>query len=204
MIDFFEKYISPQAAPLAAKWMQELGFDLKVSKKRSSKLGDYRPPFKGKAARISVNGDLGPNHFLITYTHEVAHAVVWNKYGRKAKPHGIEWQHTYIELLKDMIALDAFANELIDTLMQHIQRPKASSCSDPELYKILNKFEKGDEVDFLEDLAEGSTFQVGKGRIFIKGKKRRSRYECKEIPSNKTYYVSGHAEVKLIEQNTGR
>ena len=202
MIDFFEEYISPQAAPLAAKWMEELGFDLKVSKKRSTKLGDFRPPFKGKAARISVNGDLGPNHFLITYTHEVAHAIVWDKYGRKAKPHGIEWQSTYTELLKEMIELDAFADDLIEVLMQHIQRPKASSCSDPELYKFLNKFEKGDEVSFLEDLEEGSHFLIGKKRRFIKGKKRRSRFECKEVPSMKLYFVHGHAEVKKIDENS--
>jgi len=198
LIDFFEEYISPQAAPLAAKWMNELGFDLKVSKKRSSKLGDFRPPFNGKSARISVNGDLGPNHFLITYTHEVAHAMVWNQYGRKAKPHGVEWQNTYCELLKEMIAKDAFASELIEVLMQHIQRPKASSCSDPELYKFLKKFEGGDAINFLEDLPEGSTFKIGRGRIFIKGKKRRSRFECKELTTKRLYYVHGHAEVSLV------
>ena len=179
--------------------MEDLGFDLKVSKKRSSKLGDFRRPFKGKPARISVNGDLGPNHFLITYTHEVAHAVVWEKYGRQAKPHGIEWQNTYSSMLSEMIEANAFANELEEVLSQHIQRPKASSCSDPELYKVLNKFEKGDEIEFLEDLAEGSTFQVGKGRVFIKGKKRRSRFECIELRSKKLYYVHAHAEVKLIK-----
>jgi len=201
LIDFFENYISPEAAPLAAKWMQALGFELKVSKKRSSKLGDFRPPFKGRPARISVNGDLGPNHFLITYTHEVAHALVWDKYGRKAKPHGAEWQQTYTALLKEMMAVDAFADELIDILNRHIQRPKASSCSDPELYKTLKRFEHGKRIHFLEDLAPGSTFLVGKSRRFIKGKKRRSRYECKEIPSQKLYYVHGHAEVQLIKNN---
>jgi hypothetical protein len=199
LIDLLEHYVSPQAAPLAAKWMQELKFDFKVTKKRNTKLGDFRPPFKGKAARISVNGDLGPNHFLITYTHEVAHALVWKKHGRKAKPHGIEWQSAYSELLKEMIAADAFAEELIEILMQHIERPKASSCSDPELYKFLNKFEKGDTIDFLDDLPEGSTFMIAKKRVFIKGKKRRSRFECKELPSNKLYYINGHAEVKLVD-----
>ncbi len=195
-----EDYMPFDAVPLASKWWKDLEFQLRISKGRKTKLGDFRPAHKGKASRISVNGDLGPNHFLLTYTHEVAHAMVWKEYGRKAAPHGKEWRTTYSKLLEELIELDVFPEEIKEEIIRHARSPKASSCSDPELYKLLHRFEKGDDVIFLEELEEGSAFSIGKNKVFIKGKKRRTRYECKNIQNNRTYYVSAHAEVKAIAE----
>lgn len=189
-----------QAVNLANEWWKILDFELRISKSRKTKLGDFRPSHKGKPPRISVNGDLGPNHFLITYVHEVAHAFVWEKHGRKAAPHGIEWQQTYSNLLEEVIELGVFPTEIETEILRHSKRPKASSCSDPDLYKILSRFEKGDKVVFLEELPEGTPFLIGKDRRFLKGKKRRTRYECKNLDNQRTYYVSAHAEVKEIEE----
>jgi hypothetical protein len=198
MEDLLEEYMPYDAVPKAVSWWKELNFQLRISKKRSTKLGDFRPAYQGKPSRISVNGDLGPNHFLITYTHEVAHAMVWEKYGRKASPHGLEWQDTYSNLLEELIKLRVFPDELEDDIRRHAQRPKASSCSDPDLYKLLNKFEKGDHILFLEDLEEGKIFRIGKDKLFVKGKKRRSRFECKRLDNERLYYVSAHAEVEKV------
>ena len=184
------------AVPIASEWWNDLDFQLKISKGRKTKLGDFRPAHNGKPPRISVNGDLGPNHFLLT----VAHAMVWEKYGRKAAPHGEEWKATYSNLLEELIKLDVFPEEIKDEIIRHARSPKASSCSDPELYKLLNRFEKGDEIVFLEEIEDGKIFQIGKNRLFKKGKKRRSRFEWIDLENNKTYYVSGHAEVREIAE----
>lgn len=194
-----EDHMPFDAVPLASKWRNDLNFQLKISKGRKTKLGDFRPAHNGKPARISVNGDLGPNHFLITYTHEVAHAMVWKEYGRKAAPHGKEWKSTYSQLLEELIELDVFPEEILEEIIRHARSPKASSCSDPDLYKLLNRFERGDEIVFLEDLEEGRLFQIGKNRQFRKGKKRRSRFECIDLNNKKTYYVSAHAQVEILE-----
>ena len=198
MEEFLAPYIPEASLHLATSWWKELGFQLRISKARRSKLGDFRPAFKGKKSKISVNGDLGKYHFLITYTHEVAHAYTWNKYGRKVKPHGAEWKQLYAELLGQLVDIKVFPDEIKQELEQHLSRPKASSCSDPKLYKKLKSIEGHQDLTFLEEIAEGSRFTIGKKRAFIKGKKRRSRYECRELNTNRLYYVSGHAELELI------
>jgi len=200
-VKVLEDYMPFDAVEIASKWWNELGFDLKISKGRQSKLGDFRPAHRGKNSRISVNGDLGPNHFLITYTHEVAHAMVWEKYGRKVDPHGIEWRNTYSELLNQLLQLQVFPDDLVDEIEKHASQPKASSCSDPRLYKLLSKFEKGDHILFLEDLQEGEVFSIGKKRRFVKGKRRRTRYECRSLDNQRLYFVSGHAEVQLVKES---
>lgn len=194
------QYLPESALPLAESWWNEWGFDLRISKSRKSKLGDFRPGLKGKRDRISVNGDLGPYHFLITYTHEVAHLINWQKHGRKVRPHGKEWQEHYRQLLLRLLDQNCFPDELLTALEKHVARPKASSCSDPELFKLLSRFEKDKEVIFLEDLDEGSQFIINQDRKFVKGKKRRSRYECRSLDNKRLYYVSAHAEVKMIDK----
>lgn len=179
--------------------MKICGFELRISKSRKTKLGDFRPAHASKPPRISVNGDLGQYHFLITYTHEVAHALCWDRHGRKVAPHGQEWKDIYKELLQELIELKIFPSTIEEDLNSHLQRPKASSCSDPTLYKKLNRFEKGEEIVFLDELEEGATFLIKGDKKFVKGKKRRSRYECKNLQNSRLYYVSGHAEVVLIK-----
>jgi hypothetical protein len=50
----------------------------------------------------------------------------------------------------------------------------------------------------LEQLATGKKFQLN-DKIFVKGKKLRTRFECEELLSGKKYRVLGLAEVKELE-----
>lgn len=194
------KYVPEEAIPLMAEWLKRYQLHLTISKSRQSKLGDFRPPFKNRGARISVNGDLNPYHFLITFTHEIAHAAVWEKHANKVLPHGEEWKQTYSRKLKLMAAEVAFPTEVENAINKHLNRPKASSCADPSLYKVLKKYDKNSEsIIYLEDIAEGQLFSINEKRRFKKGKKRRSRYECIDIDNKRMYYVSAHAEVKPME-----
>lgn len=194
------KYVPEEAIPLMADWLRTYKLHLTISKSRQSKLGDFRPAFGQKGARISVNGDLNPYHFLITFTHEVAHAAVWEKHANKVFPHGEEWKQTYIQKLQIMATEVSFPEEVQRAIKKHLNRPKASSCADPSLYKVLKKFDKNAEsITYLEDLEEGQLFSINEKRRFQKGKKRRSRYECISLENKRLYYVSAHAEVKLLE-----
>ena len=201
MESVLEKYVPVEAIPLMGKWLKEYYIHLRISKTRKTKLGDFRPGFNKQPHKISVNGDLNPFHFLITFTHEVAHVLTWDKYQRRVDPHGQEWKNCYSEMLRTMMHEVKFPSELIGELQIHLNSPKASSCSDPRLYKALKKFDKKTNSVFLEELQEGNLFVLNKNRTFRKGKKRRTRFECFDIDKNKLYYVSGHAEVFPIATN---
>jgi len=195
------KYIPEEAIPLVSKWFKAYQFHLRITKSRTSKFGDFRPAFKGKPNRISVNGDLNKYHFLITLTHEAAHAACWEKHKGKVLPHGVEWQNIYAKLLKEAIAIVSFPGDLLIALKRHLNKPKASSCSDPKLYKAIKIY---DEVEsdhiYLDSLNLGELFTVNGKKIFRKGIKRRSRYQCEELKTKRLYLVSGHAEVKIINE----
>lgn len=199
MASVLEKYVPVEAIPLMGKWLKENYIHLRISKSRKTKLGDFRPGLKNQPHKISVNGDLNAYHFLITFTHEVAHAIIWDKYQRRVNPHGQEWKDCYSSMLKEMMHQVQFPEELIQELNIHINQPKASSCSDPRLYKALKKYDKVSRGIFLEELREGSLFVLNENRTFQKGKKRRTRFECYSMDNNRTYYVSAHAEVIPID-----
>ncbi len=93
------RYLPENSVDQIYDWLQEYNIHLKVSKKRSSKLGDYRPPQNGKGHQITVNYDLNSYAFLITLVHEIAHLLVWEKYRNKVKAHGKEWKETYRQLM---------------------------------------------------------------------------------------------------------
>ena len=85
--------------PLIEAWTAPYDFDLKITRPRKSKLGDFRPPKPGKRSSITMNEDLGPYQFLTTFVHELAHLITWEKYGHRAAPHGKEWKQCFGALL---------------------------------------------------------------------------------------------------------
>ena len=196
------KYLPEESFPLVSEWFKRYDFHLKISKSRKTKLGDFRPAYKGKPNRISVNGDLNPYHFLLTLTHEVAHAATWEKFQNKVHPHGNEWKNIYSNLLKDMLEVVHFPEELVREIKLHLASPKASSCSDPQLYKALKRFDQDSKLIYLEELAIGEDFLLHGKRMFRKGKLRRSRFECIELSSRKTYLIHGHAEVQMVDRSS--
>lgn len=202
-----KNHLPAQAIPIVVPWLVDNYVALTIARKRQTKLGDYRPPFKGKGHRISVNGDLNQYAFLNTLVHEIAHLYTWKRYQRSVKPHGIEWKMTYQNLLRPFLEQKIFPEDLAVALRNYLINPAASSCADPYLYKAFRKYDApppnlpaGIQRVLLEEVPEGETFllEAGKGyRCFIKGRKRRTRYLCKERDTNKEYTVSGVAEVYI-------
>lgn len=191
------KYIPEEAIPLIQFWYNELDFHLRITKSRKTKFGDFRPAFQGKPNRISVNGDLNQYHFLITLTHEIAHVACWEKFKGKVNPHGEEWKSIYSNMLKEIMELVPFPEDVATALKRHLKRPKASSCSDPDLFKVLKNYNEDSELVFLDSLEEGEKFDF-QSRVFECGKKRRTRITCFELKTGKTYLISGHAEVERL------
>jgi len=172
---------------------------LRISRKRMSKFGDYRPPVYNGQHKISVNHDLNPFAFLITLIHEIAHLQVWNKYANKVKPHGKEWQLQFRELMQQFLGRGIFPADLEQALNDYLIRAKASSTSDRDLTKILMQYDAAEQPGvFIENLPAETKFTFHNGRRFIKKDKLRKRYKCLCIDNGRMYLFSPVARVEPI------
>ena len=194
------EYIPEKAVNMAYDLMENHKIQFKITKARKTKLGDYRHATATKGHRITVNYDLNPYSFLITYIHEVAHLLAWERYKNQINPHGNEWKLIYGKLLNEFLALKCFPPELEHTLIKHINKPSASSCADTDLLRALYKYDKNYKNQILlEQLSENQLFKTTNNTIYKKGKKRRTRYICLNMNNKKEYLVHGLSQVELVD-----
>ena len=88
LIAVLKKYLPEGVEDYCHDILWQYGIQLHIKKPRKTKLGDYRPPRNGEAHRISVNNDLNQYAFLLTFLHETAHLINFEKRGYKVQPHG--------------------------------------------------------------------------------------------------------------------
>jgi len=177
-----------QAVNYCTRLWEELPFTFKLRKSRLSKVGDFTCR-SGQSPQITVNKDLHPFLFLMTYVHEVAHHRVHKALGFKAEAHGEDWKATFQTLMAPLLTIEIFPEPLLAGLQKHMASPKASSFSDSELthlFRSLNERERS--AVLLSHIPEGSIFHLH-GRWFKKGKLRRTRVLCHEVKTRKQYLV---------------
>jgi SprT protein len=174
---------------------------IKVTRSRTSKFGDYRPLRNKKYLhQITINNDLNPYAFLVTFLHEIAHMYVYEIHKNKVKPHGPEWKDIYATILAPFISKDFLPVDVHDSLLQHINGPTASSCSDHKLFQALKKYNpESNGLILLEALPLGSHFKWRNGMIFQKAAKVRKRFRCIEIISKRVWFFHPMAEIEQIE-----
>ncbi len=190
-----------EAAPIISNWINHTACLFKISRSRSTKLGDYRAPFKGSPHRISVNYDLNPYSFLITTIHEFAHLQTWNKHRHRVKPHGPEWKQHFKELMNPFLKLNIFPADINGAIHSYMENPAASSCTDLHLFRTLKAYDKANENALtVEALEDGHFFKLKNGRSFQRIEKIRKRYKCMELSSKRMYLFNPIAEVFLLEQ----
>ncbi len=189
--NILKKYVPAGAVDKVAELIQNHKIHFRISHSRSTKFGDYKPPVKKPYHRISVNHDLNQYAFLITFIHEVAHLLVYEKFRYKiSSPHGIEWKTEYRNLMQEFLDAGLFPEDLKKELEKSIVNSKASSSSDLRLYRVLKKYDDkpqdNGEVD-LEEIPAGQIFRTKNGDIFKKGEKRRVRYRCYHLGKKQWY-----------------
>jgi SprT protein len=178
---------------------KEKPFNLKLTKSRQTKIGDFTCRHGSAKPRITLNHDLNPFTFLITYIHEVAHLHVHLEFGHRVEPHGDRWKSAFQKLLSPVLTAEIFPDKILEPLARHMQNPKASSFADTILTKALRSFDEQAHADIvLSDIPEGSTFKLN-GRYFKKGKLRRTRILCKEANSKRQYLVPAEALVSDVQ-----
>lgn len=196
--DILLKYLPEDSVPTVLDWIRKYNLKFSISKSRVSKLGDYRPPVRQKHHAISVNYDLNKYHFLITFVHEFAHLITWEKYKGKVKPHGLEWKAEFKSLMEGFIEnKNIFPEDIRNALVKFFNKP---SGIDTNLVRVLKKYNLHNNETVLEDLSEGTIFKIYNGIVFQKQKKLRKRFRCKRIDNGKVYLVSPLMTVEKIEQ----
>lgn len=193
------KYIPEKAVPRIVQWIVELDFKLKIKKERSTKLGDYRAPINGSNHQITVNYNLNKYAFLVTLVHEIAHLTTYNKYKHSVLPHGNEWKNEFKTMMQPFLDTEIFPVELLYALRKYLSNPAASSCTDKNLYRALRLYDEKPAAGIDVEKLPLKTVFVYEGRLFEKGAKVRTRYQCKEIKTGRIYLFNALAEVEVFE-----
>ncbi len=174
------------------------GIIFKLSKPRKTKFGDYRYHKIDRTHTISVNQNLNPYAFTITFLHEVAHKTAFSKYGFKILAHGKEWKSEFQLYLLEMLSKDFFPEDMIPSLLKYIDNPRATTSSSTQLVKALAAYDSTDGLT-LEMIEDGEKFYYLK-KEYTKIKKRRTRSLCLETRTQKRYLILETTPVELIEK----
>ena len=194
-----EHHIPATALGYSLQLWQETPFELKLSKKRETKVGDFTCRRNSEIQRITLNHDLNPYLFLVTYIHEVAHLRVYLVHRYKKEPHGKEWKESFQQLIAPVLNESTFPNDILVILEHHMKNPKASSFADQKLTIALRKYDHGHtEHIMVSQLPEGSVFKL-QGKYFRKGSLRRTRFLCRELKSKRQYLVPSEAVVSEVQ-----
>jgi hypothetical protein len=199
LLVILKKYLPEGSADYAHDILWKYGIQLRIKKPRATKLGDYRPPQPGEAHRISINKDLNKYAFLVTFLHETAHLINFEKRGFKVQPHGLEWKQEFQVVTKPMLHETILPTDVQSALHRYLKNPKASSCTDPFLFKTLRTYDdRPDHMVLVESIPLQTLFKTKDGRVFTKLEKMRSRYRCVENQTGKIYLVPGLLEVEIV------
>ena len=103
MKEILAKYLPENAVTPCFELIKANKIYLKIVNERKTRHGDYRQLPDGQHL-ITMNATANKYRFLITFIHEVAHLLAFEKYGKLIKPHGIEWKYTFQQLMKPFIS----------------------------------------------------------------------------------------------------
>ena len=194
-----QDYIPEGSLPFVYDYLKQYKVHLTITKERKSILGDYRHALGTKTHRISVNGNLNTYSFLITLIHELAHLVTFMQFSNRVLAHGKEWKAIYRQLLVQFLVHNIFPNDIKSALERSLHNLPASSCADEDLMRVLKNYdEKKSGLVMVEQLPEGTLFEIEGGKIFKKGNQLRKRYQCVELKTGKVYLFSPIYEVKTV------
>ena len=198
VFNLLQSHVPPPALDYSFSLWKSSPFELKITKSRQTKVGDFTSRRSKGHPRITLNNDLNPYLFLVTYVHEVAHLHVFLKHGNRLDPHGEEWKTTFTDLMVPILWESVFPEEILHPLRKHMINPKASSFADTTLTQAFRKFDRETNEMMLADVPTGSIFRF-QGRYFKKGKLRRTRILCRELASRRDYLVPADAFVTDVQ-----
>lgn len=201
MMQVLGQYLPPKAVEYCSELIMLYKLHLHIEVERKDRLGDYSPHL-GKGNRISINHNLNPFDFLITFIHELAHHVTFKKFGPHHQSHGVEWKEEFKTCMRPVVMMHIFPPDIEQPLIKHMQAPKYTHSGDVVLMKALMKYNKQQSSILLDDLPNGTLFRMtNKSKmVFRKLEKLRTYAMCEEMSTGKKYKV--HLLAKITPINT--
>lgn len=191
-IQSLEKYLPQNTLLYLKKWFSSHYIYIKVTKNRNSKLGDYRK-LRDNSHEITINSTLAPQLFFFVLTHELAHLIAFEKFGRKIAPHGTEWKHTFREMLLESI--DVYEEDLKPVIIKFSRSPKANFMASPDLVKYFHIENQDDDEVYIEKLSKGENFIYRDEKYLLEGLIKKN-YLCMNLATGRKYSFKPLARVK--------
>ena len=200
LMHVLKKYLPGHTVEYCSELIMLHKLHLHIEVERKGRLGDYSPHL-GKGNRISINHNLNPYDFIITFIHELAHHTTFKKYGSKHEAHGAEWKDEFKNCMRPVVMLKMFPTDIETPLIKHMKNPKYTHSGDVQLMKALMKYDKNRDYVILEEIPENALFKMSeRSRIIMKkGEKRRTYFTCIATESKKKYLVHAIAKVILVK-----
>tara|TARA_B100000214_G_scaffold364002_1_gene330101 strand:- start:241 stop:828 length:588 start_codon:yes stop_codon:yes gene_type:complete len=192
----FTRYIPNNSIEKINFWISKTNSIIRVSKKRSTKLGDFK--VVSDKLYISVNKDLNKYAFLLTLTHELAHAFTYINYKNTVLPHGKEWKNIFQYMLLELLEVPIFPQDITTYLKIYAKNPKASTLSDINLYRALSNYDQIKSIT-ISDIARGKKFTVHNKCIYTKGTGLRKNIKCYNNDNGRIYLFHPLTKIKLLD-----
>lgn len=191
-IQFLEKYLPQNTLHYLKIWFADYYIHIKITKNRNSKLGDYRK-LPDNSHEITINSTLVPELFFFVLTHELAHLIAFEKYGRRISPHGNEWKETFRKML--LQSIDVYNENLRPIIVKFSQSPKANFMASPDLVKYFHIERQDDALVFIEKLQKGDFFIYRNEKYLLEGLIKKN-YLCKNLATGRKYSFKPLARVE--------
>lgn len=189
-----EKYLPENTLPHLKEWFGDHSIHIRITRGRKSKLGDYRK-MPDKSHEITINSTLQPQLFFFVLTHELAHLIAFEKFGRTISPHGAEWKNTFRIMLLESISV--YSDDLKPIILKFSKSPKANFMASPDLVRYFEIENYEDESSYIEDLNIGDRFIYRKQNYIIE-ELRKKNYLCSNLSNGKKYIFKPLARVEKI------
>ncbi|KFF14270.1 SprT-like domain-containing protein [Chryseobacterium soli] len=191
-IQSLEKYLPQDTLQYLKIWFSDYYIHIKITRNRNSKLGDYRK-LPDNSHEITINSTLAPQLFFFVLTHELAHLIAFEKYGRRISPHGNEWKETFRKMLLE--SLQVYDEDLKPIIVKFSKSPKANFMASPDLVKYFHIETQDDSLQFIEELQKGDFFIYRNEKYLLEGLIKKN-YLCKNLATGRKYSFKPLARIE--------
>jgi len=201
LMGVLQDYLPPMAIERCAELIMHYHLHLHIEVARKGRYGDYAP-HSGHGNRISINYNLSPFEFLLTFIHELAHHTTYVKYGNLPEPHGAQWKAEFSLNMKPFLSVDLFPYDLKAAIQKHMVNPKFSHAADIALLKVLKKYDaKKQHQIHVNELENGYLFTIpSHPHIWMKKIKNLRTYAlCEDATTKAQYKVHLMAQVQAYQ-----